>query len=55
MKAVNLIDIFEGVTQVVFYTMDDKNYFSYSRPIAASDFVISELKALLGDGNVVLK
>ncbi len=55
MKAVNLIDIFEGTTQVVFYTMDDKNYFSYSRPIAASDFVISELKAILRDENVVLK
>ena len=55
MKAVNLIDIFEGATQVVFYTMEDKNYFSYSRPIAASDFVISELKLILGDENVVFK
>ena len=55
MKTVNLIDIFEGQTQVVFYTADDKNYFSYSRPIAASDFVISELKEILGDDNVVIK
>ena len=55
MKAVNLIDIFEGGTQVIFYPMDEKSYFSYSRPINASEFVISELRALLGEGNVVFK
>ena len=55
MKAVNLIDIFEGGTQVVFYAMDEKSYFSYSRPIGASEFVISELYDLLGKDNVILK
>ena len=55
MKAVNLIDIFEGNTQVIFYRMDEKSYFSYSRPIAASDFVIGELVSLLGEENVILK
>ena len=55
MKAVNLIDIFEGGTQVIFYCMDEKSYFSYSRAINASDFVIGELVALLGAENVILK
>lgn len=55
MKAVNLIDIFEGNTQVIFYRMDEKSYFSYSRPIAASEFVIHELCELLGEENVILK
>ena len=55
MKAVNLIDIFEGSTQVIFYPMDEKSYFSYSRPINASEFVLSELSELLGEGNVVFK
>ena len=55
LKAVNLIDIFEGNTQVVFYTMDEKGYFSYSRLIMASEFVLSELCQLLGRENVILK
>jgi DNA polymerase-3 subunit alpha len=54
-KAVNLIDIFEGATQVVFYAMDEKSYFSYSRPIYASEFVVNELCELLGRENVILK
>ncbi len=55
MKAVNLIDIFEGYTQVVFYRMDEKSYFTYSSGIALSDFVMKELKAILGDDNVIYK
>lgn len=55
MKAVNLIDIFDGYTQVVFYRMDEKTYFTYSSGIALSDFVMGELKEILGDGNVIYK
>ena len=55
MKAVNLIDIFEGSTQVVFYQTDEKSYFSYSRGINADEFVIGELVSLLGKENVILK
>jgi DNA polymerase-3 subunit alpha len=55
MKAVNLIDIFDGYTQVVFYQMDEKTYFTYSSGIALSDFVMGELKEILGDSNVIYK
>jgi hypothetical protein len=55
LKAVNLIDIFEGGTQVIFYPLDEKSYFSYSRSINISDFVLSELSELLGEGNVVYR
>ena len=55
MKTVNLIDIFEGYTQVVFYRMDEKTYFTYSSGIALSDFVMRELKEILGDSNVIYK
>lgn len=55
LKAVNLIEIFEGYTQVVFYRMDEKSYFTYSSGIAVSDFVLAELKNTLGDGNVIFK
>ena len=55
LKAVNLIDIFEGNMQVVFYRNDEKSYFTYSRGIALSDFVYSELVTLLGKDNVIIK
>jgi len=55
LKAVNLVDIFEGNTAVVFYRRDEKSYFTYSRGIALSEFVVSELKALLGNENVIIK
>ena len=55
LKAVNLVDIFEGNTAVVFYRSDEKSYFTYNRGIALSDVVVSELKALLGNENVIIK
>jgi DNA polymerase-3 subunit alpha len=55
LKAVNLIDIFDGFTQVVFYRMDEKSYFTYSSGITVSPFVLAELKAILGEENVILK
>ena len=55
LKAVNIIDIFEGYTQVVFYRMDEKSYFTYSSGITVSPTVLAELKSILGDGNVVFK
>ncbi len=55
MKAVNLIDIFDGYTQVVFYRTDEKSYFTYSSGIALSDFVVNELKSILGEDNVIYR
>ena len=55
LKAVNLVDIFEGNMGVVFYRCDEKSYFAYSRGVALSEFVVSELRSLLGDENVIIK
>ncbi len=54
-KAVNLVDIFDGSTPVVFYSADTSSYFSYSRGINISDYVAEELSHLLGGKNVILK
>lgn len=56
-KAENLVYIFcDGLAEVIFY---DKSTSEYKRlsgiKLAASPFVINELKALLGDDNVVIK
>ena len=54
-KALNLVNIFEGTTQVIFYNTEENKYVSYSNGISLSPFVLSELYAILGKENVVLK
>ena len=54
-KAVNLVDIFDGSTPVVFYTNSDKNYFSYNKGVALSEAVVKEFIELLGKENVIVK
>ncbi|MBQ8005592.1 MAG: DNA polymerase III subunit alpha, partial [Clostridia bacterium] len=55
LRASNLVDIFEGGTAVVFYDSSNSKYVSYSHGIAASDFVLDQLRRLIGDENVVYK
>ena len=52
-KAINLIDLFEGGTQVVFYDCEKKTYSAYGKRFLVSAFTLSELKSLLGEENVV--
>ncbi len=52
-KTVNLIDIFEGETRVIFYDMEKKTYSAYSRGFGLTPFTLRELKQLLGEENVV--
>ena len=54
-KAKNLVDIFEGTTPVVFYNASDAKYSAYSAGIELSEFLLEELRRLLGKENVVLK
>ncbi len=52
--AKNMVDIFsEGNVSVIFYDASSKKYAQYSRKIYYSSRVISELKAILGDDNVI--
>ena len=54
--AKNLVDIFnEGSLSVIFYDSSTKKYSEYSQKMYCSDYVISELKKLLGEENCILK
>ena len=55
LKALNIIDIFEGNTKVIFFDTSSSKYMAYSNGVDASNFVVSELKKILKDDNVVLK
>ena len=55
LKALNIIDIFEGNTKVIFFDASNSKYIAYSNGVDASNFVIGELKEILGNDNVVLK
>ena len=52
-KAKNLVEIFEGTTSVMLYNCETKQYVALSSGADISVFLISELKKLLGDENVV--
>ncbi len=54
-KALNIINIFEGTAKVIFYDLSTKKYIAYSNGLDATQKVIGELKAILGDDNVVLR
>ena len=55
-KAKNLVDIFnEGSARVIFYDMSTKKYSEYSERIHFSEYVINQLRELLGKDNVVAK
>ena len=54
-KAKNIVDIFEGQVQVIFYDTSEKIYKAYSSGMDASPYVIKELVTILGEENVVPK
>ncbi len=54
-KAANLIDIFEGDVQTVFYDSSNAKYQTYPTGAFADDFLLSQLKKILGEENVVFK
>lgn len=54
-KALNVVDIFDGNTKVIFFDASCSKYIAYSNGVDASQFVVNELKRILGKDNVVLK
>ena len=52
-KVKNLVGIFEGSTAVVLYDNSAKKYIAFDASVDISDFLIKELKLLLGEENVV--
>ena len=55
LKAKNIVDIFEGDVSVIFYDRQNASYVNYPSGIAATEYIISELRSILGDENVVGK
>lgn len=54
-KAKNLVEIFEGATEVVFYDNSTKQYRASGLSFDATDYTLKQLKLVLGNENVVLK
>ncbi|MBQ9085836.1 MAG: DNA polymerase III subunit alpha [Clostridia bacterium] len=54
-KAKNLVELFDGPLQVIFYDTATSTYFPSPTGIQLTDFVYGELIALLGKENVVAK
>ncbi len=55
LKAKNIVDIFEGNTNVIFFSQETSKYSAYSGKINLSEFILSELYSILGKDNVVTK
>ena len=54
-KALNLCELFEGDFPVFFYFADEKRYERDPLGVAVSDYVLRQLRDLLGEENVILK
>ena len=54
-KALNLAELFEGAFPTYFYFADQKKYRTTPIGVALDDYVLRELRALLGEENVILQ
>jgi len=54
-KALNLLEIFDGTFPTFFFFADEKRYETEAHGLAISEYVVNQLKALLGEENVILK
>ena len=55
LKAKNIVDIFDGSTRVIFFDRSSGKYISYMGGLSATEYIVRELKDILGDENVVLR
>lgn len=54
-RAKNIVEIFEGDVEVIFYDSSDKKYKPSGLRFDATDYTISQLRQILGAENVVIK
>ncbi len=54
-RALAVSEIFGGLTPVIFYDVSEKKYLKSGLSVGATDFVINELKEILGESSVILK
>lgn len=52
-KATNLLDIFDGEIPVILYDASRSSYVPYRHGASVDEFLLSELRSLLGEENVV--
>ncbi|MBQ8431765.1 MAG: DNA polymerase III subunit alpha [Clostridia bacterium] len=55
LKALNLVELFEGRFPVFFYYADEKRYQREPMGMELSDYVLRQLRELLGEENVILQ
>ena len=55
LKAKNIVDIFDGEVKVIFYSRETSSYSDYTSGVMLSEHVLGELRAVLGEENVVPK
>jgi hypothetical protein len=55
LEAKNIVDIFDGTVKVIFYSRETSSYSDYTSGISLSEYVLGELRQLLGEENVVVK
>jgi hypothetical protein len=55
LKAKNIVDIFDGDVRVIFYDVSASRYSEYSGKISASEYILSELRDIVGAENIVPK
>ncbi len=54
-KTLNLVELFDGTFPAFFFFADEKRYETTAHGIALSEYVLAELRTLLGAENVILK
>ena len=54
-KALNLVELFDGAFPTYFFFADEKRYETSPHGVALSDYVLEQLRGLLGVENVILK
>ena len=55
LKAKNIVDIFEGNVKVIFYNSETSQYINYATGLMATEYIVNELRSILGNENVVLR
>ena len=55
LKAKNIVDIFDGEVKVIFYSRETSAYTDHTSGVVLSDYVLGELRSVLGEENVVPK
>jgi DNA polymerase-3 subunit alpha len=55
LKALNLTELFDGDFPAYFYFADEKRYEVEAHGIYMDDYILSQLRQLLGEENVILK